>query len=78
MLYRPWDDAHPPWASVERAVEAGELCGKPVMVDFWPRPPERPYPDLEDAAKTHAVCFAADLSAESGRPVAISEIYRGL
>ncbi len=42
----PWDDEHPPWASVERAVEAGELCGKPVMVDFWPRPPERPYPDL--------------------------------
>jgi dihydroorotase len=42
----PWDDEHPPWASVERAVEAGELCGKPVMVDFWPRPPERPYPEL--------------------------------
>lgn len=42
----PWDAEHPPWASVERAVEAGELCGKPVMVDFWPRPPERPYPDL--------------------------------
>ena len=42
----PWDAAHPPWASVERAVEAGERCGKPVMVDFWPRPPERPYPDL--------------------------------
>jgi dihydroorotase len=42
----PWDDAHPPWASIERAVEAGELCGKPVMVDFWPRPPERPYPEL--------------------------------
>jgi len=42
----PWDNAHPPWASVERAVEAGELCGKPVMVDFWPRPPERPYPTL--------------------------------
>lgn len=42
----PWDAAHPPWASVERAVEAGELCGLPVMVDFWPRPPERPYPDL--------------------------------
>jgi predicted dehydrogenase len=34
----------------------------------------RPYPDLEDAAKTHAVCFAADLSAESGRPVAIREL----
>jgi len=43
---KPWDALHPPWASVERAVEAGELCGKPVMVDFWPRPPERPYPDL--------------------------------
>lgn len=42
----PWDAEHPPWASVERAVEAGELCGKPVMADFWPRPPERPYPDL--------------------------------
>lgn len=42
----PWDEYHPPWASVEKAVEAGELCGKPVMVDFWPRPPERSYPDL--------------------------------
>jgi dihydroorotase len=43
---KPWDALHPPWASVERAVEAGKLCGKPVMVDFWPRPPEQPYPDL--------------------------------
>lgn len=43
---QPWDDEHPPWASVERAVEAGERCGKPVMVDFWPRPPQRSYPDL--------------------------------
>jgi dihydroorotase len=43
---KPWDALHPPWASVERAVEAGELCAKPVMVDFWPRLPERPYPDL--------------------------------
>ena len=42
----PWDAAHPPWASVERAVEAGERCGLPVMVDFWPRPPERSYADL--------------------------------
>ncbi|MBN1583017.1 MAG: amidohydrolase/deacetylase family metallohydrolase [Anaerolineae bacterium] len=42
----PWDSEHPPWTSVERAVEAGELCGKPVMVDFWPRPPERSYTDL--------------------------------
>ncbi len=43
---QPWDDQHYPWASVEHAVEAGEMCGKPVMVDFWPRPPERSYPDL--------------------------------
>ncbi|MBE0699812.1 MAG: amidohydrolase/deacetylase family metallohydrolase [Anaerolineaceae bacterium] len=43
---KPWDDEHHPWTSVERAVEAGELCGMPVMVDFWPRPPERSYPDL--------------------------------
>ena len=43
---QPFDDAHPPWASVDRAVEAGELCHMPVMVDFWPRPPERPYDDL--------------------------------
>ena len=42
----PFDDEHPPWASVDRAVEAGELCGMPVMVDFWPRPPDRPYGDL--------------------------------
>ena len=34
----------------------------------------RPFPDLEDAAMTHAVCFAADLSAESGKPVRISEL----
>jgi dihydroorotase len=42
----PFDAAHPPWASVDASVEAGELCMMPVMVDFWPRPPERPYADL--------------------------------
>ncbi len=42
----PWDAEHTPWASVDKAVEAGELCGKPVMVDFWPRPPERSYQEL--------------------------------
>ena len=34
---------------------------------------QRPYPDLDDAAKTQAVCFAADRSAETGKPVPISE-----
>jgi dihydroorotase len=43
---KPWDELHTPWASVENAVAAAELCGLPVMVDFWPRPPERSYPDL--------------------------------
>lgn len=43
---QPWDDRHPPWAAVDQAVAAGERCGKPVMVDFYPRPPERSYPDL--------------------------------
>ena len=41
----PWDEAHTPWAAVDRAVEAGEICKKPLMVDFWPRP-ERPYHEL--------------------------------
>jgi dihydroorotase len=43
---KPWDEQHQPWLSVDNAVEAGELSGLPVMVDFWPRPPERPYSDL--------------------------------
>ncbi|MHC4558572.1 MAG: Gfo/Idh/MocA family protein [Planctomycetota bacterium] len=34
----------------------------------------RPFPDLDDAAYTQAVCFAADLSAESGHPVVVDEI----
>jgi len=42
----PWDAEHPPWAAVDRAVEAGNICKKPVMVDFWPRPPERSYQQL--------------------------------
>jgi dihydroorotase len=33
----------PDWTSVERAVEAGELAGVPVMVDFGYFLPERPY-----------------------------------
>ena len=34
----------------------------------------RPFPDLADAAHTQAVCFAADLSAQSGKPVDIGEM----
>jgi len=43
--HKPYDELHTPWACIDQAVKAGELCGKPVMVDFWPRP-ERTYPDL--------------------------------
>ncbi len=43
--HKPCDDLHPPWAAVERAIQAGELCGKTVMFDFWPRV-ERPYEEL--------------------------------
>ena len=44
--WQSWDADHRPWDNVNRAVRAGELCHKPVMVDFWPRPPERSYADL--------------------------------
>lgn len=43
--HKPFDKEHPPWLAVERAVQAGEICRKPVMVDFWHRP-ERPYNEL--------------------------------
>jgi dihydroorotase len=43
---RPFDAEHPPWAAVDAAVAAGERCGLPVMVDFYPWLPERPYPEL--------------------------------
>jgi dihydroorotase len=41
----PYDELHTPWAAVDQAIKAAELCKKPVMYDFWPRP-ERTYPDL--------------------------------
>jgi len=43
---RPFDADHQPWTAVDRAVEAGERSGLPVMVDFYPWLPERPYPEL--------------------------------
>jgi dihydroorotase len=42
----PWDDLHTPWAAVDQAIHAAELCGRHVMYDFHPRPPERSYEDL--------------------------------
>lgn len=34
---QPFDEAHPPWAAVDRALEAADICQKPLMVDFWHR-----------------------------------------
>src|SRR6266568_956557 len=43
---KPWDEFHPPWAAVDRAEECARRAGVPVIVDFWPRPPERSYDEL--------------------------------
>ena len=43
--HKPYDDLHTPWAAVDQAIKAAELCKLPVMYDFWPRP-ERTYTDL--------------------------------
>jgi dihydroorotase len=43
--HNPYDELHPPWLAVDRALEASAICKKPLMVDFWPRP-ERTYPEL--------------------------------
>lgn len=42
---QPEDADHPVWAAVDRSIEAGRICSKPVMFDFWPRP-DRPYEEL--------------------------------
>jgi len=42
----PVDSEHPAWASVDNTILAGELCDKPVMIDFQPNLPERTYEEL--------------------------------
>lgn len=42
----PWDDLHTPWAAVDQAIRAAEMCKRHVMYDFWPRLPERSYEAL--------------------------------
>ena len=41
-----WDALHTPWASVDAGIAAAAFCKRPLMVDFWPRPPERSYQEL--------------------------------
>jgi dihydroorotase len=43
---RRFDATHAPWTAVDRALEAANRCGMPVMVDFFPTLPERPYETL--------------------------------
>lgn len=43
---KPWDAEHTPWAAVDRAEECGRMEDVPVMVDFFPRTPERSYDEL--------------------------------
>ena len=69
---QPFDDAHLPWTAVDRALEAGELCGKPIMVDFFPWLPERPYPTLLEKLRpgdihTHVFAQQFPILDESGQ-----------
>jgi dihydroorotase len=41
-----FDATHPAWMAVDRAVEAGNIAGMPVMVDFFPNLPSQSYPEL--------------------------------
>lgn len=43
---KPWDSRHRPWIAVDRALECSRLAKVPMMVDFWPRPPQRSYAEL--------------------------------
>ena len=43
---RRFDDAHPAWLAVDRALEAANICEMPLMVDFFPNLPTQTYPDL--------------------------------
>jgi dihydroorotase len=70
--HQPWDDLHPPWAAVDRALEAANICKKPLMVDFWPRP-ERTYPELLDRMRagdihTHVYAQQFPILDENNKP----------
>jgi dihydroorotase len=43
---RRFDAEHPAWLAVDRALEAANIAGMPLMVDFFPNLPEQPYPNL--------------------------------
>jgi len=43
---KPFDAEHPPWASVDRAVEAAALSGTRAMIDFQTNLPLCPYDEM--------------------------------
>ena len=43
---RRFDENHLPWTAIDRALEAGIRADMPMMVDFCPEIPLRPYPTL--------------------------------
>ena len=71
--HQPYDDLHTPWAAVDRAIDAAEMCNRPVMYDFWPRP-ERTYQDLllkkarPGDIHTHVYAQQFPIVGEDGKP----------
>lgn len=69
----PFDEVHTPWAAVDQGVAASKMCGKPLMVDFWPRP-ERTYPELildkmqPGDIHTHVFAQQFPIVSEAGKP----------
>ena len=68
----PFDAAHPPWAAVDRALEASAICGKPLMVDFWHRE-GRTYQELLQKMQpgdihTHVYAQQFPILDERGKP----------
>jgi dihydroorotase len=58
---RRFDERHQPWMAVDRAIAAGERAGMPVMFDFFPELPNRPYEGLLERMRPgdiHTHCFA--------------------
>jgi dihydroorotase len=43
---RRFDEKHPAWLAVDRALEAANRAGMILMVDFFPNLPDQTYPDL--------------------------------
>jgi dihydroorotase len=70
--HRPFTDERKPWTSVDAAIRAGEMAGKPCMFDFYPWLPERPYQGLIERMRpgdvhTHMYAQQFPVLDENGR-----------